>query len=250
MRNPAGLTRPTLMALALLAAIDVNHATAQSGYMFREPTATVSLRFGVGGPNANDDLFNFFTNELTLQKGDFRAFALGGDAAVRLAPQFDVVLAVSMDNSSNRSEFRDWVDQDDLPIEQTTDVLRVPITLGAKYYLVPRGRRLSRHVWVPSSSFTPYVTAGGGYMAYRIVQDGDFVDFETLDVFSSYFESTGGGATAYAGAGTEYWFSPRVGMTADGRYAWASANLNRNFADFDSIDLQGFQFTAGLAVRF
>lgn len=249
MRNPAGLIRPALMALTLLAAVEVDQATAQSGYMFREPMATVSLRFGVGGPNANDDLFNFLTNELTLEKGDFRAFALGGDVAIRLASQFDVVLAVSMDNSSNRSEFRDWEDQDDQPIEQNTDVLRVPITLGAKYYLVPRGRRLSRHTWVPSS-LTPYVTAGAGYMAYRVVQDGDFVDFETLDVFSSYFESAGGGATAYAGAGADYWFSSRVGLTADGRYAWASADLNRNFAEFDSIDLQGLQFTAGLAVRF
>jgi hypothetical protein len=243
------MIRPTFLFFALLAALKPVPATAQEGYMFKQPNATVSLRFGVGGPSANDELFNFFTRELTLDRKDFRAFAFGADIAVRATPRLDVVLGLGVESSSNQSEFRDWTDTDDLPIEQTTDFMRAPVTLGAKVYLVERGRSISRHAWVPVN-FTPYLTAGGGYMAYRLEQDGDFVDYETLEIFSRTFETSGGGATAYAGAGGEWWLSPRIGLNADGRYAWASANLDRDFSDFGTIDLNGFQFTAGLAVRF
>ena len=217
--------------------------------MFNEPDATVSFRLGLGGPNANDDLFDFLTSELTLERSDFRKLAFATDIGVQVTPRFDVVLGLAVDASSNLSEFRDWVDQDDMPIEQTTEFTRAPITLGAKVYLAERGRKLSSHAWVPVS-FAPYVTAGGGVMIYRLEQDGDFVDFQTNEIFTRHFESSGAGATAFAGAGAEYWFSPRFGLNADGRYQWASANLDRDFADFGSIDLQGFQFTAGLAVRF
>ena len=248
MRSPTRFFRAILLLLTL-AALRPGHATAQSGYMFKEPDATVSFRLGVGGPNANDDLFDFFTSELTLERGDFRNVAFAMDIGVRLTPRFDAVLGLAVDQSSNLSEFRDWVDQDDLPIEQTTDFMRAPITLGAKVYLAERGRRLSSHAWVPVN-FAPYVTAGGGVMVYRLEQNGDFVDFQTNEIFTRHFESSGAGATAYAGGGAEYWFSPRFGLNADGRYQWASANLDRDFADFGSIDLQGFQFTAGFAVRF
>ena len=238
-----------ILLLSTFAVVKPERAIAQSGYMFKEPDVTVSLRLGVGGPNANDDLFDFFTRELTLERGDFRNVAFAADIGVQLAPRFDIVFGVAVDQSSNLSEYADLVDQDNLPIEQTTELMRAPITLGAKMYLVERGRRVSSFAWVPVN-FVPYLTAGGGYMVYRLEQDGDFVDYQTNEIFSSFFESSGGGATAYAGGGVEYWFGPRFGLNADGRYQWASPNLDRDFADFGSIDLQGFQFTAGLAVRF
>jgi hypothetical protein len=52
-----------------------------------------------------------------------------------------------------------------------------------------------------------------------------------------------------AGAGAEWWLKPYLGINAEGRYAWSTAKLERDF-DFDHIDLRGFQVTTGLAVRF
>lgn len=249
MRKPAQFVRPMLLLLTLLAVTKPEPATAQNGYMFKAPDATLNFRLGLGGPNANDDLFDFFTEQLTIERGDFRKLAVAADIGVRVTPRLDIVLGLAMDNSSTRSEYIHLVDQDDRPIEQTTDMMRVPITLGAKVYLLERGRSVSQHAWVPAT-FTPYLTAGGGYMAYRLEQEGDFVDYQTNEIFYTILESSGGGATAFAGAGAEWWLSPRFGLNADGRYAWGSANLDREFADFGTIDLQGFQFTAGLAVRF
>src|SRR5207237_5077796 len=103
-----------------------------------------------------------------------------------------IVAGVGCDGTSNRSEFRHWTDQDDQPIEQTTTFDRIPINLSAKLYLLSRGRSLAKHAWVPSN-FTPYVTAGGGVMIYNLTQEGDWIDYQTLIVFSRRFTSTGAG---------------------------------------------------------
>lgn len=241
LRFPAYL----LLALAALPAA----ARAQDGYTFDKPTVTFSFRAGLASPSASDDLFSFFTRELTLERGDFRTVGVAGDATFFVEPRFAITVGIGHDRSENRSEFRDWVDQDDRPIEQTTQLNRVPITLSARYYLGATGRSLGRHVWVPAS-ITPYVTAGGGWMVYKLVQRGEFVDFNTLDVFTREFRSSGGGMTFHGGAGAEWWLVPQVSLNAEARYAWAKATLDRDFADFGDINLRGLQLNAGLGIRF
>lgn len=249
MRIPLSLAPSTLVLAITLAIVLPGDAQAQAGYRFSPPNGTLSFRIGAGAPSAQDDLFDFFTEELTLDRGDFLSPAFAADFAVRVMPRLDLVFGVAHDGSSSRSEFREWVDQDDQPIEQTTELSRTPVTVSAKYYLLPPGRRLAAHAWVPMT-FTPYLTVGGGYMFYALKQKGDFVDFETLDVFQRQFQSRGGGPTAHAGAGGEWWFTPHLGLALDGRYAWGSAELESDFEDFDRVDLRGFQITTGIAVRF
>jgi hypothetical protein len=43
---------------------------------------------------------------------------------------------------------------------------------------------------------------------------------------------------------------PRLGFTAEGRYAWARAKLGRDFDGFERIDLSGYNGTLGFFVRF
>ena len=95
-----------------------------------------------------------------------------------------------------RSEFRHFIDNNDQPIEQTTTFRRVPITIGVKQYLTSTGRSIGKFAWIPSR-FAPYVGAGGGTMFYSFRQDGDFIDFQTNDVFPSYYASSGWTGTAY-----------------------------------------------------
>ena len=243
--------RPTLLLALTTGFFTVpQRLNAQDGYFFRPPAATFNLRVGAAAPAAHDDLFKFFTQQLTLSQGDFRTTAVAADLGIRAAPRFDIVIGVGFDRSNNRSEFRDWVDQDDQPIEQTTRLLRIPLTVSGKYYLTERGRSVSRLAWVPVQTLTPYLTAGAGVMFYGLKQEGDFVNFETLDVFSSRLASDGTGTLLHVGAGAEWWLSKSLGLTAEGRYAWSSAQLDSEFSDFDRIDLRGAQVTTGLAVRF
>ncbi|HUP89336.1 MAG TPA: hypothetical protein VM100_08300, partial [Longimicrobiales bacterium] len=233
MRKPTLVTLPFF--LTILAIATPRMGAAQTGYTFRAPLTTVSLRLGAGVPYANDDLFHFFSDQLTLDRKDFRGVAVAADVGLRVVDRFDIVVGVAWDGTVNHSEFRDWVDNDDQPIEQTTEFNRIPITVSAKYYLLPRGRAVSRHAWVPNK-VAPYLSAGGGMIIYNLVQDGDWVDYRTLDVFTRRFSSTGTGPTAHAGGGAEIWVNPRLAINADGRYQWGSATLQRDFSDFDKID--------------
>jgi hypothetical protein len=161
----------------------------------------------------------------------------------------EVGLDVSYANSNTRSEFRDWVDQDDLPIEQNTRLSWVPVTATVKAYLWERGRRISQLAWIPGK-WSPFIGVGGGRVYYTFKQNGDFVDFETLEIFTDTFRSSGNSGIFHVLAGAEWSLSPRFYLTGEGRYSWAEADMDSDFVGFDPIDLSGFQGTVGLALRF
>lgn len=219
------------------------------GFFFKEPVATLALRGGFGHANARSDIFSFAERQLTIGRGDFSGFTIGSDLGFRVSPRLDVVLGASYAGSSTPSEYRDFVDNNDLPIEQTTTFRRVPLTASLKAYMTPRGRSIGRFAWIPAK-FAPYLGGGGGAMWYSFRQSGDFIDSESDAVFSDVFKSSGWTPEAHAMAGIDVSLSPRWMLTGEGRYTWARANMSEDFVDFDRIDLSGFAITAGIAVRF
>lgn len=235
-------------SIALGALLYAGPAQAQDGFMFGMPRTTVTLRAGASQAAADDNVFRFMTEQLTLNRDDFRAAAFGADIGVRIHPQVDIQLSLTTSQSRTRSEFRDFVEDNDEPIEQTTRLVRTPVTAGLKLHLLPRGRALGRYAWIPNR-VSPYVGAAAGVMFYELKQAGDFVDYETLDIFSDELKSDGATATAQAFAGGEIWVLPRAALTVDARYTWAKAELNDAFSDFERIDLRGWQLTAGVTIR-
>ena len=156
---------------------------------------------------------------------------------------------MSYSDSNPRSEYRDWVDMDDLPIEQSTKLWTVPLTGSVKLFLFERGRRIGDLAWVPGT-WSPFIGVGGGVVFYEFEQTGEFVDYETYDVFGDTFRSEGEAGTFHLLAGAEYSLSSSFFITVEGRYSWAEADMDRDFVGFDPIDLSGFQTTIGLAIRF
>lgn len=241
--------RPVVVAcvgIALIAAIPVQ---AQDGFLFRPPTVAVTVRTMHVAPRADGELFDFLTGELTLDRGDFAAQGIGIDAAVRLHDRFALVVGVTRVQATRSSEFREWVGDDDLPIEQTTQLLQVPATLSLRWYPLRLGRSIASHAWIPSR-VVPYLQAGGGMQWYRLTQRGDFVDHETLAIFEDELRSSGSGAVGQVSGGLDYWVTPRIGVSAEAGYGWGSADLHRAFADFQHIDLSGYQAGLGLSFRF
>jgi len=230
-------------------AIPEGAAAQKADFLFKHPTVTLGARFGYALPRAGSEIFDFTREQLTVEKRDFNAFSVGGDLSVRLTDRLDATLALGVAWSDARSEFRDFVDNDDLPIEQTTSFTRVPVTVGLKAYLLERGRSISRLAWVPNR-WAPYLGAGAGIVWYQFEQVGDFVDFETLEIFFDTFESRGSSPLAYVAAGSDFSVGPRWLLVGEVRYSWASAAMGRDFTDFDNIDLTGVKATVGVSVRF
>ena len=171
------------------------------------------------------------------------------DLAYRLNERLSAVFGFEYSRADIQSEFRDYVDLDDLPITQETKLSEIPLTGSLKFYLIPQGKEISRYAWVPSS-IAPFVGGGGGFVWYRFDQAGDFVDFDDLSIFPDRFQSEGGGATAHLFGGVEFKLIPRLFFTFEMRYSWADAELAGSFVGFDPIDLAGLRTSFGIDVLF
>jgi len=240
-----------LLAGTLCVLASPAYANAQSGgdgFLFRTPNLALIGRVGYALPTAASDIFSFTTEQLTVDKADFNAPYFGGQVAVRATRRVDVIVDGGWTGGTVESEFRDWVGNDDLPIVQTTDFSRWYLTGGAKAYLNDRGRTLGRFVWVPNR-WAPYVSGGVGLVWYRFEQVGEFVDFETLEIFNDQFRSSANTLTVHGSVGLDISMGSRTFLNTEARYGWGSAGVRSDFVGFGDIDLSGFQATLGIGVR-
>jgi opacity protein-like surface antigen len=238
----------TIAALALAVAQPVRAQDAD-GFRFHPPTGSWSLRGGYAMPTANSDLFTFTTSNLTVNHNDFNAIDIGADLAFTVARRLDLVFDISYSGMNKASEFRNFVDNNNQPIEQSTSFTRTPLTVSARYYLMDRGRQIGHFAWVPNK-FVPYVGAGVGFMNYAFDQKGDFVDDSTLAVFTDAFHSSGWTPMAQVLAGVEWSMTPGWALRTEARYLSASATPGNDYSGFHRIDLSGLTTSVGFFVRF
>lgn len=220
------------------------------GFLFHTPRVTLGIRGEFNLRSASRDSIGMvLTDTLTLRNSAFNAFSIAGDLGITVAGPLELVLSGGYTRTSASSEYRNWVDQNDQPIRQVTRLETAPLTVAARWYLTSRGRQIGHFVWMPARVM-PYVGLGGGAIHYALRQDGSFVDFQDLSIFSDTFKSRGWTPLGLAMVGADYSLGTRVVMNADARYLWAKAGLHQDFADFtDGIDLSGVQFSVGLHVR-
>jgi hypothetical protein len=240
-----------LVASALLiaaAALPVRAQATGNGYMFGAPDARFSIHAGYSRAGAGGDLFNEVTTNLSLNKSDFSGPSIGGEVAFTLSPRLDLAFQVDYAGVTKGSDYRNFFDNNQRPIEQTTTFRRVPVTANLRAYLLPRGREIGKLAWIPSS-VVPWVGAGGGLMWYQYRQEGDFIDFSNMNVYSDRFNSDGWTPTLQGMGGLDVNLSTRLAFTADLRYNWARASLSRDFVGYNKIDLSGVSTAFGFTVR-
>ncbi|MBN2244128.1 MAG: hypothetical protein JW793_15690 [Acidobacteria bacterium] len=244
------LLTPGLMAADPAQASGRNRGQGRDAdFLFSAPNGFFGFRLGRFFPRAEGELFDFVTDELTLEKNDFRAWNIGFDAGADLHEQFELVISMDFMTRSKMSEFRDYVDEQDLPIVQETRYAQLPLTAGVKYLLLPRGRQVGQYAWLPSR-FVPYLGAGAGILWYRFEQEGDFVDFDTLDIFEAELRSSGWTPTAYLGGGLDINIFRHTYLNLDLRYSWARPELGGDYVGFDELRLDGLRASAGLQWHF
>jgi hypothetical protein len=226
------------------------HPGATRDFMFGRPRGSIALRGSWVFARAGSDLFDFVTDQLTLESNDFNAAAIGGELGIVITPRLEALAGVEMTSTRDRpSEYRRFIDNSGQPIQQDTRLKTVSLTGSLKVALSPRGRRISRLAWIPAG-LTPYAGAGGGAVRYDFLQRGDFVDFVDLSVFSDVFQSRAWAPSAHAFGGVDLQVYRRLFVQFEGRYTWAKGTLGRDFIDFDPIDLAGFRTTAGVSLLF
>lgn len=247
------MRRRLAVLLGVLFASTAGPAAAQrsgEGFLFREPRASIFVFGGIAQPRASSQLFDFTFDELTLGRSDFASGGYGADLALHLGARTDLVLGFASSSVRERSEFRDWVDNNDLPIEQYTRFSRVPLGASVRYHLRPRGRSIGSVAWIPTASFVPWVGVGAGMMKYRFEQTGDFIDYQTFDVFSDRFVSSGWAPYLQGAVGGGWNLSQLWLLNGELRYVSGRAELSSAFEGFDKLDLSGLTAAVGIGFRF
>jgi len=218
-------------------------------FLFGRPKGSIGIRGNWLFARAQSDWFTFVTDQLTLNSKDFNAPGFGADVGIAVSRRADAVIGLEFSQSSTESEYRHFVDNDRLPINQTTRLRTFDLTGSVKFALVDKGVQVSRLAWVPRQ-FIPYVGAGGGLLRYDLDQTGDFIDFADNSVFASSFRSTGWTPLVQAFGGVDVRVLKRVYVTIDARYQFAKGTLDSTWIDFDPIDLAGFKLAAGASLVF
>jgi len=218
-------------------------------FFFSQPDGSVTVRGSWLFARAGSDWYDFVTNQLTVEPADFNAPGIGFDAGFAITPRVEAQFGLDFSSSQVTSEYRNFVDNNRLPITQETRLREVNLSGNLKVALTERGREVSRFAWVPRS-IVPYAGAGGGVLWFDVNQTGDFVDFVDFSVFPEVFRSRGWTPSAQVFGGVDVRVFRRLYATVDGRYLWAAGELWREWIDFDPIDLAGFRLSAGLNVVF
>ena len=234
--------------LSLGTALPARAQLSGDGFLFHRPYARIAVRGGYAMASAKSDLFDFTTEQLTLDRRDFSGLSLGGSVGFAISNRVDLTVDAGYSRTQKASEFRHLEDNNNLPIEQTTTFERVPLTVNFKYYLSPPGETIGSAAWIPSR-ITPWIGGGGGVMRYRFKQDGDFVDANTNNVFTSTFDSAEWTPVAQAMAGVDFSLTPMLALTTEARYLYGKGNLSRDFGGFNKIDLSGVSASVGLSFR-
>jgi hypothetical protein len=244
-------------AMVVAAAAPLSAQGTGNGYLFGVPDATLTIRAGYSIASANSDFYKIARQDLTLEKSDFNSPTVGVELGLRLAPQIDFTLDAAWAGTNAHSHYRDFVDNNDQEIEQTTAVRRIPITANVKAYLTPRGRSVGSLAYIPSK-VVPWIGVGAGATWYRAEQSGSFINVPLCNqlqtgaacaVYPDKITDDGWGPALQGMGGVDVTLTPRIALTGDARYLWSKASMGESYGGYDKIDLSGVSVALGLTFR-
>jgi opacity protein-like surface antigen len=214
-------------------------------FRFEAPRVSLGLRGGWAFNRADAEIYDFLTDQLTLEKSDFNAPAIAFDISWRLTSWLDAVFGVEYTGRETSSEERHPPDPLDEPVAQDTRLTQVPLTFSLKLYPIGRGHQVGEYAWV-RKAVVPYVGGGIGPTWYELKQKGEFRDFKTGKPFEDDFVSDAWTFAQHAFLGVDIKLTRNLGLILEGRYYWAEADVQGDYVDFDPIDLDGARVMLGI----
>ncbi len=224
-------------------------ASGSPDFLFGQPRARLTLGGAWLAPRARGDLFTFISDQLTLDRTDFRAAAFTGSVGIAVTGRVEATGDFEVSRHAIGSEYRRYVKADRSSITQKTQLNQGTVTFGARYLPMGRGQSISRFAFLPRR-VAPFAGAGLSLVKYELLQSGEFVDFVDLSIFNHSFRSSGWSVGRYADAGADVQIWRMFFLNGSVRYVWANSDLSRDFVGFHGIDLSGFKSSTGVTIVF
>ena len=170
----------------------------------------------------------------------FNNASVGAEWLVGLGEFVEVGLGVGFYRQTVLSVYDDFVDVDGTEIEQDFKLRVTPVTATVRFY--PFGQR---------SAIQPFAGAGVGLFNWRYSEVGEFVDFNTFDVFRDRFAAEGNDVGAVYLGGVRVLAGTRYAVGVEVRYqdVQGVVGIDQGFLD-ERIDLGGLTTSVSFNVRF
>ena len=186
-----------------------------------------------------DDVLLENLNLFAFDIRDFNNGTVGGEWQVGLGDYFDAGVGLGFYQRVVPSVYADFIDIDGSEIYQDFKLRVVPLT--ATLRVMPFGRHVG---------FQPYVGVGVGLFNWRYSEVGEFIDFNTDDIFRDRFVASGNNVGGLLLGGVRVPFADRYSAGVELRYQNVTGvvGIDQGFLN-ERIDLGGltssFTFQVG-----
>jgi hypothetical protein len=233
------LTRSVILGLLLLSA-GATLAEAQGNW---QPGDFGSLRFRLSlfEPEGSSDYWDETFDVFTGSPADLQDLGFGIDYLWRTSSSSGLLVGTSWYGGSATQAYRDYVDSDGFDIRHRTSLDLWDVSAAFVY-------RFGSGSW----RATPYLGVGGGFLYWDLEEVGDFIDFSSpgREIFFAGYRASGWTWEALGLAGIDIPVGYRWSFFAEGRYRAADDELGDDFAGFGTIDLSGWELSAGFSWNF
>lgn len=193
--------------------------------------------------NVTSDLFAANEFDFGITDDDLRTSGFGFEFDFAVLPRLDVSIGFENGDSETYGSYLDLVYEDGGEIEHLAQLAMTELSLGVRLRLLGGSARVR-----------PYLIGGISGAYYRYTEVGDFVDFDTADIYYDEFEEKSFLPGLFAGAGADVAVvrlpdGGRVEFFAEFRFARSQGEHTEGFDGFGDLRLDRSGGLFGLRVR-
>ena len=187
----------------------------------------------------------FVANEFDfgITDGDFRTGGYGIAFDFAVLPRVDISIGFDNGKAETYGSYFDLVYEDGGEIEHSARLSMTELSLGVRFRLIGGSARVR-----------PYLIAGATGTYYRYHEIGDFVNFDTSNIYYNEVEEKSFLPGFFAGAGADFavWRLPsggRIELFGEFRYARAQGEHTEGFERFGDLRLDRSGGLFGFRIR-
>ncbi|MCK4890748.1 MAG: hypothetical protein KAS21_05960 [Candidatus Aminicenantes bacterium] len=200
---------------------------------------SLNFKIGIFSPMLESDLWEVNKENLYFSNEDLQSIYYGVEYEHFIGRHFSMAFEAGTFEKTVYSQYKDYEYDDGSPIYQDLFLSISGIEANIKIY--PIGHR---------KVFNPYIGAGVGVYFWEYEQWGDFIDFNTWEVYEGYGYTEKYSAGFNFKGGFVFRFKRHMGISFEAKYQYLKGQLSNLFEGFEKLDLSGLTLNIGLNLFF